>query len=1110
MKIPQNISKISSWTVFAISLIVYFITASRSVNFWDCAELIACASGLQIAHPPGAPFYLILARSFEILSFGIISPAFAINLLSAFAAAFTVFFTYKSIQLLANRILIRNETLNTQYNDVEKHLFSCIAGIIGALSLAFSITFWASATETEVYSVSILLTSVNFWLILKYYTDKPENKNRLLILSALILGISTAVHLLNILVIPALVFVWYFEKNEFSKKSFFITLFMSVIMLAFVQLLISGLPVIASVFELFFVNNLGLGFNSGLYIFSIFIISLMIGGIYFSGIKKKISLNLVFTCLSVFIIGYSTYTTVIIRSYANTPIDQNNPETIFNFISYINREQYGDRPLWYGQMYNTPLDKEKPYIKGEAVYDKNVNKYEIVSYKPEANYNNAGKVILPRMWSNLPAHIVAYQEWTGSRKDKTPGFVTNMSFMLRYQLSHMYLRYFMWNFTGRQNDIQSHGGPMHGNWISGIGFIDNIRLTQTKDLPPALKNNKGRNAYYFLPLILGILGIIVQFKNDKKFLFVISLLFVFTGIAIAFYLNQHPYQARERDYSFIGSFYAFSLWIGLGSVGLLSVLIRFVKHKYLSIAVFSFCFIAVPGQFLAKNFNDRNISRNDFARSFAYNLLNSCEKNAILFVSGDNETFPLWYLQEVENVRTDVRVVNLSFLNTDWYIDQIICQQRESAPINLNVEKVQYISGQRELMLVKDNPYAFLEDIYYNNLSEINQDYAVVFDKFDMLLIEAGFDKKRPQEYQNFYNFYQKIQPHGANEAFRDFCTIVFSLESPEQCEEFGIAHYKALDLIKLLRTYLDKQLKYPIPLNQALNFVFSDDAATKINTKLFDYPVDYFPASNLCFPINANQTKEFFFNANILDEQIVKQMTWNLNRESITKSELMLMEIIRSSLMQRPIYFSSLTNSRNYMGLEKYLYLEGFAYRLIPIDTDISADDPVNVNAINMYDNFTNKFVWGNVLTNPGYLDETGRTSLINLRNHYSRLSRGLYFEGEIKKSEEVLDYCIKLIPNELIPFDYYTVGLVHAYYRINKKAKAGEIAIITAENALSELEFYAKFPRTKTKPIKIYQQRALKTIEEIYILADKYSHKEFLPNIDKIYQKAVKLYVE
>ncbi|MDD4149524.1 MAG: DUF2723 domain-containing protein [Bacteroidales bacterium] len=1102
MKLQKNIINIGAWLAFAISLIVYLLSMSLNVNFWDCGEIIACAHGLQVGHPPGAPFYMILARIFSMFAFNPENIAFFVNLLSVISSSFAVFFTYKSIIILLKRF----QSVGAEQ---ENNFLLSGAAFVGALSLAFSTSFWFVATEAEVYSVSIFFTSLTFWTMLKTTGfTKTSDKNRWTLLTILLLGISTGVHLLNILVIPAFVFIYYFDRRTQNKKEFVKFSVYAILLLILAQGIITYLPVIASKFEWFFVNRLFLGYNSGLTAFVVFLCTTCVFGIWYSGKKSKRTLNFAITGLMFFIMGFSTYSMVLIRSAANPPIDENNPETIFNFVSYLNREQYGDRPLWYGQQFNSQKDKINPYVEGAPVYDTVSGKYAIISRKPDANYVSADKVFLPRMWSDLPEHVAAYRQWTNYKKDDVPSFGTNIKFMFRYQFNHMYFRYLFRNFIGAQNDIQSHGGPVYGNWISGIGFIDKLRLNTPDELPKYLQNDTSRNPYYFLPFIFGIIGLIYLFQKDKKYFLVSFLLFIFTGIAIAFYLNQHPYQARERDYSYIGSFYVFTLWIGIGVYAVYQYLKKYFKKKYLIYIVLTFAFLAVPFQFLCTNFDDHNRRHDDFAYYFAYNMLNSCAENAILFTAGDNETFPLWYLQETQNIRTDVKIVNLSFLNTSWYLDQIQFKQRETIPVNISVFPCGYMSGQRELLPVRNNPYAFIEDIYYQNINEINSDYKAIFNFLLDLWHTNGFDKEHPDKYENFVSFYNDIQPHGANQNFRDLHSVIKSLDSEEQCKAFGITQTQALDLIAKFEIFLNKQTNYALPLHPVLNFVFSDDELTKIGTKLYPYPIDYFPATTLSLPVNKKIIDKVFELSPSQKTSPIDEMIWSPGRESFTKSDLMVLEIIRNHLWERPIYFSSTMNTRNYLGLDKYLYLEGFAYRLMPIETDVSEDKLVNVNAEIMYHNLVDKFKWGSLDTEYGPIDMATRTSLINLRNHFARLSRGLYFEGEIKKSEEVLDMCVKLIPNGLIPFDYYNVGIVHGYYRVNKKAKARELASVISQNSLQELIFYSSFSRQQQEALDVYKQRAMQTIQELYVLSTEYKHREFTEEIGDVYGKAVKIY--
>lgn len=1098
----KKLNIIIGWCVFAFSFIIYFITSSRTVNFWDSGELISCAGGLQVGHPTGSPVYILLGRLFSMFVQNPANIAFVINLLSVFAGAFGIFFLYHNIQKISLRIY-KLKIIELNRSQI---FISFGASIIGALSFAFSITYWTSAIEANIYPVLVFFISLCIWVMLKSTEAEDENmKNRWVALCSLFIGLGIGVDFQIILIIPALVYIYYFDRYKFGYKTFFKVFFILLAVLLSFWVSIFYIPVIASKFELLFVNSFNFKYNSGLYFFAVFFIGLIVLGIYISKIKNKIRLNFIIVCFALFISGYSTYSIILIRSASDPPIDQNNPETIFNFISYINQDRYGNYPLWYGQQYNSKLDKNTPYIEGEAVYGKINNKYSVITHNPKSNYRSADKVFLPRMWSNQPQHIAAYQEWTGYKNDKPPSFWTNVRFMLNYQFSHMYFRYFMWNFTGRQNDFQSYGGPLNGNWMSGIDFVDNIRLKNVTDLPPLYEGNRAHNVYYFIPFLLGIIGIILQYKYDKKYLFITGLLFIFSSLFLAFYLNLTPYQGRERDYLFLGSFYAFSIWIGLGVMGIYNFFVKYIKSKYLTLTVLLICFLIVPIQFLAKNYDDHNYRYNDLAYQYAYNLLNSCEENAILFTFGDNETFPLWYLQEIERIRPDISIVNISFLNADWYIDQIRKDNADSKGIRLNIQKNKYQSGQRELLLINETRSAFYEDIYYENIREINEDYAYMYNSLEKSMMEGGLERIRPEEFNNFKEFYSKIQPHEANPSFQDFILIIKNLENKDYREELKLSESQAKESIDNLKRFLQKQSLYHFPLNPVLNFTFSDDKDTKISTRLYNYPVDFFPARRLMLRINRNHITDNFNLTREQQEFIVDRMEWEIDRESITKNELMILEIIRSNMWERPLYFNSTMNDRYFLGLDRYLYLEGLAYRLIPIDSEISGNNLLNVNSFVMSQNLIENFEWGGLADQRNYYDENSRKILTNVRNHYSRLANSLYFEGRISESERVLDECVRLLPDNILLYDYYSVSMVKGYYRINKAGKANEIGRILAYNLLKELEFYSKFPLFQQQALNIYKIRVVESITELHDLANYYIDKEFIPEITEIYDRAL-----
>lgn len=1099
VKKPHNLIAVLT-AVF--SFIIYVLTLSPTVNFWDSGEFICCANTLQINHAPGNPTYLLLARIFSIFASSPQKIAFAINLFSAFSAAFAIFFVFKTIFWFSEKLIAKKSNLDPK----NSYLVSILASIIGALSLAFSTSFWAIATEAEVYSLSLFFTSLCLWLMTKYLDEANQKANNLIVLIALMLGLSLGVHQLNILIIPALVFLFYFYKCKFSYKGFAIAIVLAIGILIFVQIFVAGLPQILAWFEKIFTNHLSAGYYVGLISFSLIFILLIGLGIYWSGVKNKKVLNLIFTSFLMFVIGYSSYAIIIIRSASNPPIDQNNVENIYNFVSYLNREQYGDRPLWRGQQFSSKLDKAKPYKKGEAIYDKTNGKYQLVHHKPVTNYKKSDIRYLPRMWSDNPLHIYAYSEWTNITNSEIPRASQNFGFMFRYQFGHMYLRYFMWNFVGKQNNIQGHGDAIHGNWISGIKFIDNFRLGNQEKKPDFLKKNQ--TAYYFLPFILGLIGIFSQLKFDKKNLFVISVFFIFTGIAIAFYLNQSPYQVRERDYAFLGSFYAFTIWIGLGITGLYLFLHKFLKKKFLIFALGILGILISPAQMFLKNYKIQDKTNNDFAYHFARNLLNTCDQNAILFVSGDNETFPLWYLQECENFRTDVRVINLSFLNNDWYIDQIQRAERGNKAIKLNLDRRKYISGKADILPIIDNTAKYYSFIYDKEYEKIDEEYSQIHDEFCSLLKKSGYANKYKLEFESFEEYFRNIKAFGNNENFKDFCSIIYNLEDDEIQKYYGITEQQAKKLISDLDNFLTSQILYLGNLESKLEFMFSEDTSLMIASKFYDYPTNYCPGYEFNMKLNKSKAIKYFEPIGLREELLVDKIIWQIDtsQKYLNKSQLIAYQIINENNWERPIYFSSFLDKENYFGLESYLYLEGLAYRLFPIKTEFTTNDLVNVNSYKMYDNFINKFKWGKL----NYIDESIENILFLLRADYTKLSRGLFLAQAYDAAEQVISHCIKVIPNKKVNFDYYTVGLVHSYYRLRKFPEASILTLMIAENVEKELEFYNSLSVELKSGLTQSYIKPKQTLEELMILAKQYEkseNTETYKKLKQIYDKTINL---
>lgn len=709
----KKLNVIVGWLTFAISAVAYLMTMEPTVSFWDCGEFITTAYKFEVGHPPGAPFFMLLGRLFTV--WGNESTAsLMMNIWSALASAFTIMFLFWTITHLVKRLVVKTGELS-----IAQTITVLGSGLVGALAYTFSDTFWFSAVEAEVYATSSLFTAIVFWAILKWENEagKPH-ANRWIILIAYLAGLSIGVHLLNLLAIPAIALIYYYKNYKVTKKGIFYALLVSGAILGAILIgIIPGVVKVASWFELLFVNGIGLPLNSGVVIYLILLVGAIVYGIYYTHKKKKILLNTVLMGLTVILIGYSTYAIIPIRSAAKLPMDQNSPDDVFSMLGYLNRTQYGDTPLFYGQYYNSPLDDKEPYVDDEAQYITKDGKYEVSQVKKVPNYVDKFSTYFPRMWSRTePMHIKAYKQWgkikgrklkNGSETIVKPTMAENLRFFFRYQVNFMYVRYLMWNFVGRQNDIQGHGEALNGNWISGIKFIDEARLGNQDDMPDKFANNQGRNTYFFLPLLLGLIGIVYQYeagKQGKRDLFVVFLLFFSTGLAIVLYLNQYPHQPRERDYAYAGSFYAFAIWIGFGVAGLFKWLKKFGPDKVVASGVTLISLIAVPALMASQNWDDHSRAHRYTARDFGQNYLASIKPGGVIFTNGDNDTYPLWYNQEVEGVGTDKRVCNLSYFQTDWYVTQMKRKAYESDPLPITFEYDQYVMGTRDVIYIVEDP----------------------------------------------------------------------------------------------------------------------------------------------------------------------------------------------------------------------------------------------------------------------------------------------------------------------------------------------------------------------------------------------------------------------
>ena len=1050
------------WMVFTVAAATYLLTMEPTASFWDCGEFISSAWKLDVGHPPGAPFFMLMGHFFSLFASDTAHVAMCVNALSALASAFTILFLFWTITALARKLVVNTDRFadRAQSTDlITMDLWARIgilgAGVVGALAYTFSDTFWFSAVEGEVYASSSLFTAVVFWLILKWDEQADEEgSDRWLIAIAYLMGLSIGVHLLNLLTIPAIGLVYYFRRYEFSWKGLFYAFLAScAILLVILYGIIPGFPTVAGWFELLFVNTLGCPFNTGLAVYIVLALVALGWAIYETAVdtnKLRIAisctaafalsgaaflfekwwigvllsvvllalllgkseiiparwLNTATLMITVILIGYSSYAALVIRSNADTPMDQNSPDNVFSLKYYLNREQYGDRPLFYGQTYNAPVELRVegnmciPVEKqGHAQYAPAPKKegekdhYVITGYKTNYVFMKEFCMLFPRMYSSQGSHVNAYKEWAdvkgkrvrydycGQQKtDYCPTFGENLKFFFRYQVNFMYWRYFMWNFVGRQNDLQSYGDITKGNWISGIDFIDNAMLGDQSLLPTELKENKGHNVYYFLPLLLGIIGIVWQVsKRDKdgkaegwKSFTLTFLLFFLTGLAIVLYLNQTPYQPRERDYAYAGSFYAFCIWIGLGVLALIDWINqslvdgRWSKVVKNTVAVVvSLVCLGVPALMAQQNWDDHDRSDRYSCRDFGANYLKSCETQAILFSNGDNDTFPLWYNQEVEEVGTDLRVCNLSYLQTDWYIAQMKRPYYESAALPISWE-------------------------------------------------------------------YKDFMP-GANEIAR-----------------------------------VDNRLGQPISVKKAFDFLRSDDPRTK--TREGD---NYLPSDQLYV-----ETPE--------GEQIMLK-----KKRMYTRSEMMIMEMLSTNNWQRPMYFCATVGNDYYLGLEPWMELTGLAYRITPTR---SRDGQPRVNSELMYENMLHKFAYGN-MNKPGiYIDENLMRMCRTHRMMFAQLAEQLIRENQREKALEVLDFAEEQLPGYNIPYDYTSASMAQMYFMLNQNEKALAIMDNVANGCVEYLRFAASLNRQQKRSMESSTGREAAILGYVLQTCERYGQSELV----------------
>lgn len=909
---------LAAWAVFAVSLFTYVLTMERTASFWDCGEFIACAFKLQVPHPPGAPLFLLIGRLFSLLALGdVMNVAYWVNMVSVLSSAFTIFFLFKTISLLVWKLLKKRP----ETGEIADVLLVNAAAAVGALAYAWSDSFWFSAVEAEVYGLSSFFTAIVIWAVFKWEAiENPAAGNRWLIFTAYLVGLSIGVHLLNLVTIPALSLVYYFKR--YPKPGFFgacAAFAFGLLILGIINAgIIPGLPELAGKFELFFVNSLGLPYNTGIAFFTILFIGGLVWGIRHTHRTGRVLLNTGLLSLAFILIGYGSYALVLVRSGYNTPINENNPSDVLRFVYYLKREQYESRPLLYGPSFDSrPINQKR----GAPVYAKKNGKYELIDHKPVYEYEPGSKMLLPRLYSSQPGHSKLYQQMTGLADGEKPTMRHNLSYLFSHQLGHMYWRYFLWNFAGRESDREGAGTLLP--WQTAGSF------------PKSISQNRGHNNFLMLPFILGIAGIIYMYYYRRKDLLILGLLFALTGVALVFYLNSPPSEPRERDYIYVGSFYIFCIWIGFGVIAAARLLQNVIHKPSLRAVAAGLACFSVPGIMVIRGWDNHDRADRYHAVDFARNILSSCAPNAILFTGGDNDTFPLWYVQEVEGFRTDVRVCVQTFLGADWYIEQLKRKINKSDALPLSLDSGNYQLGKNEYM-----PF------------------------YEIASVKNGINL---QEY---------------------------------------------LELIK----QENKAIQVPLT---------SGDMASIL------------PSSTLFLPVDTKKVKEM----NIIQQDLLPylsdSMSWKIGETDLLKGDLVMLDIIASNNWKRPVYFSSTMGSSHNLGLQEYLQLEGYAYRLLPVRVPGASDGYVNSDL--MYDNLMNKTQWREMDNPAVYYDDTYLGSpVITARLSFLRLAQQLIAENRMDKARQVVNKAMAVMPDDTIPYDQVSAGFVGALFDVGEHEKA------------------------------------------------------------------------
>lgn len=1044
----KKINNIVGWAVFAVALLVYTLTMEKSGSFWDCGEFVSGAYKLQVVHPPGAPFFNIIGRIFTLpAAENTGQVAIMINFLSALSTAFVSLFAFWSTTMVANKILIKNEEKEYTMPNI---LAIMGAGIVAGLVSTFADSIWFSAVEGEVYALSIFFMTFVVWAVLKWENDKSENADRWLVLIAFMIGLSTGVHLLSLLAIPFVGMIIYYKKFNFNWKGALIAFTLSFIAVGFVMIgVIQGIPKILSVFELMFVNGFSMSFNTGVFIAILAIVALVVAFTYFSHTKNKYYYNLMAVSLVVLLVGYSSYALVPIRAAANTPINMNRPSDAFTLLSYLNREQYGERPLLFGPDYTVEFRLANQggdivnVAEGRTLYIKDdaTKSYLDMGNKQEFEWANESKMFFPRLgvigdaskteayraWINppygifdretrkiiskfSPAELSVAEQYIqklnsenesqyGNQRYRVKDILTwgdNIKFFFQYQLGYMYMRYFMWNFSGRQNDIQGTYQNSEGGWIVGIPAIDDALGSlwgnpswTMQNLSPEREANYGYNKYYAIPFILGLVGLVFLFKHNMKYGIALSILFLTTGVFFIVYGNQPPIEPRERDYVIAGSIFTYAIFIGLALIAIYKTLQDKVNGN-IAFAVAFLITVIAPVLMGMQGWDDHNRNNRTTAVDFAENYLQSCEPNAILFTQGDNDTYPLWYAQEVEGIRTDVRIINLSLLGVDWYINQLRYKMNDAAPVKITFTPEMLRAGNRDQVQ------------YIPNASIDNSKY------------------------------------------------------------------YNAADIMK---------------------FVAKDDKNIEAR-----YKVPYYlPTKKMSFPIDRAKAEKIGL-IQPGDTTSLSSINYDLSKNSLLKNDLLTIDIVANNINERPIYFAVSVAPSAYLGFQKYFEQNGLVYRIVPRINRSGQPSNAPINTQAMYKDVMEEFKFGKLDSNPtAYVDENISRMTMNLVSNFVKLSQSLIAEGENEKAVAVLDKLFVSLPVSKVPYNFFHGEIPGLYLKAGKTEKAKELADNILNSTQKELDYYVQvFNQEKRNAspatIEQYKQGAFtqnrSVMEQLYLL--------------------------